>query len=154
MSTEDEDRTPGHRSDEVDVVPLRQERSWWAWILLLLGPVTWATHFLVVYLLVEAMCSEAATGPGTWLGALAPISATIVATIAASLVVLGGLAFTARRYRQAIAEAARRENEGATDTDHQLLRDRQVLFMGLLLAPLSLIAILVVGLPALWVPVC
>lgn len=173
MSPQEEERTTGHRSDEVDVVLLRQERSWWTWILLLLGPVTWATHFMVVYLLVEAWCSEVSPGAETWLGTPAPVSATIVSTAVAIVVILGGAAFTARRYRQAVAEV-RRGREHATDAtagggqggaqdceraasepiDQQLIRDRQVLFIGLLLGGLSVVAVLVVGLPALWVPTC
>lgn len=153
MSAREEDRTTGHRSDEVDVVPLRQERSWWAWLLLLLGPATWATHFMVVYLLVEAWCSPASPGPETWLGSPAPVSATVVATGVATVVILVGTAFTALRYRQAIAEAGRRHAD-ATDIDHQLIRDRQLLFVGLLLGGVSVLAVLVVGLPALWVPTC
>lgn len=153
MSPQEEGRTPGHRSEEVDVVPLRQQRSWWTWILLLLGPVTWATHFMVVYLLVEAWCSEISPGVETWLGTLAPVSATVVATVIATALILGGVAFTARRYRQALAEV-RRDHEDATDIDRQLIRDRQVLFIGLLLGGLSVVAVLVVGLPALWVPTC
>lgn len=153
MSPQEEDRTPGHRSDEVDVVPLRQGRSWWTWILLLLGPATWATHFMVVYLLVEAWCSAASPGTEAWLGTLAPVSATIVATVVATVFILGGAAFTAVRYRQALGEV-RREHEDATDIDEQPIRDRQNLFVGLLLDGLSVVAVLVVGLPALWVPTC
>lgn len=151
-----EDRTPGHRSEEVDVVALHTPRSWWTWILLLSGPVTWAAHFLGVYLAVEAWCSgaTATTGPlPTWLGAAAPVSVTLVATGVAAVVILAEFAFTALRYRHATREA-RREAEDATDIRNQLVRDRHLLFVGCLLSPLSLVAVLAVGLSALWVPTC
>lgn len=156
MSPQEEERTTGHRSDEVDVVPLRQQRSWWTWILLLLGPVTWATHFMVVYLVVEALCAPVATADGgipTWLGASAPVAVTLVATAVAAFVIVADLAFTARRYRQA-TRAAGREDQDATDTDSQLVRDRHMLLVGCLLSPLSLVAVFLVGLSALWVPTC
>lgn len=151
-----DDRTPGHRSDEVDVVALHTPRSWWTWILLLAGPVTWAVHFVGVYLVVEAWCSAATRANGAmpqWLGAAAPVSVTLVATGVAAAVIVADLTFTLLRYRQATREA-RREPEDATDTDDQLVRDRQLLFVGALLGPLSLIAVLAVGLSALWVPTC
>lgn len=149
-----EDRTPGHRSDEVDVAALHTPRSWWTWILLLAGPVTWALHFVGVYLTVEAWCSSATDGAlPTWLGTSAPVAVTLVATGVASAVILADLVFTTVRYRQATAETGR-EAEDATDIDDQLVRDRQLLFVGSLLGPLSLVAVLAVGLSALWVPTC
>lgn len=149
-----EDRTPGHRSDEVDVVALHTPRSWWTWILLLAGPVTWALHFMGVYLAVEAWCSIATDGPlPTWLGTSAPVAVTLVATGVASAGILADLVFTTVRYRQATAEAGRKA-EGATDIDDRLVRDRQLLLVGCLLSPVSLVAVLTVGLSALWVPTC
>lgn len=151
-----EDRTPGHRSEEVDVVALHTPRSWWTWILLLSGPVTWAAHFLAVYLVVEAWCSAATVSTGTmarWLGAAAPVSVTLVVTGVAVTVILAALAFTTLRHRQATREA-RREAVDATDIDDQLVRDRHLLFVGSLLSPLFLVAVLAVGLSALWVPTC
>lgn len=147
-----DDRTPGRRSDEVDVAALHTPRSWWTWILLLLGPVTWATHFMVVYLVVEAWCATEPTAP-TWLGFSAPVTVTLAATAAAVVVILAGTAFTALRHRQALART-RHEHEGATDVEEQPVRDRQMLFVGLLLGPLSVVAVLVVGLPALWIQTC
>ncbi len=108
---------------------------------------------MVVYLLVEAWCSPASPGTETWLGTLAPISATILATAVAAVFILAGAAFTAVRYRQALAQV-RRDHEDATDIEYQPVRDRQKLFVGLLLDGLSVVAVLVVGLPALWVPTC
>ena len=151
-----EGRTPGHRSDEVDVVPLHTPRSWWTWILLLTGPVTWATHFMVVYLFVDALCAAVTTADGgvpTWLGTSTPVAVTLVGTAIAAVVVIADLLFTARRFRQATREA-RREHQDATDIDSQLVRDRHILFVGCLLSALSLVSILLVGLSALWVPTC
>lgn len=150
---DDEDRTPGHRSDEVDVVPLHTPRSWWTWILLLLGPVTWAIHFMGVYLAVEAWCGAAMVEIPEFLGAAAPVSVTLLATGVATLVIAAGTAFTALRYRQARDERER-QHPGASDIDDQLVRDREMLLAGLLLGALSVIAVLIVGLSALWVPTC
>ncbi len=156
-SERSEDRTTGRRAEEVDVVPLHTPPSWWTWILLLTGPVTWAVHFLVVYLAVEAWCSSATAANGgslpTWLGASAPVSVTLAATAVAAAIIVVDLVFTARRYRQG-TRLARLEPEDATDTDDQLVRDRHLLLVGCLLSPLSLVAVLFVGLSALWVPTC
>lgn len=146
------DRTPGHRSDEVDVVPLHTPPSYWTWALLLQAPVLWVTHFIVVYLAVEWWCGVDPTAP-RWLGLAAPVTVTLVATAIAVLAIAAGTAFTARRHRQARA-ATRHEHEDATDLDDQLVRDRHLLFVGILLGPLSIAAVLAVGVPALWLPTC
>lgn len=148
-----DDRMPGRRSDEVDVVGLHTPSSWRTWVLLLLGPVVWATHFMGVYLVVEAWCSAATDSLPTWLGASAPVAVTLVATVLALVVIGTGTAFTARRLRQSRVGAAL-VPEGATDVDEHLVRDRPLLYAGLLLGPLSAITVLVVGLPALWVQTC
>lgn len=156
-----DDRTPGRRSDEVDVVALHTPRSWWTWVLLLQGPVTWATHFMLVYLSVESWCAETyysiddslSSELPTWFGFDAPVAVTLGATVLATASILTFVAFTAVRYRQATAEY-RREHQDATDIDDQLVRDRQILFTGLLLGPLSAVAVLVVGVPALWLQTC
>ncbi len=156
MSEDRTDRTTGRRAEEVDVVALHTPPSWRTWILLLTGPVTWATHFMVVYLVVEALCATVTTADGgipTWLGASTPVAVTLAVTAVAAAVIIADLIFTARRYRQA-TRAADRQDEDAADIDSQLVRDRHMLFVGCLLSPLSLVAVLLVGLSALWVPTC
>lgn len=152
MSDGTEDRTPGHRSDEVDVVPLHTPRSWLTWILLLVGPVTWALHFLTVYVVAEAWCSTTAAPP-TWLGLSAPVTVTLAVTAFALLQLAVGISFTARRYRRARIDAERAPVDAAT-IDDQFVRDRDLLLTGLLLGPLSAVAVLVVGVPAIWLSPC
>ncbi|MGH9133604.1 MAG: hypothetical protein ACRDZZ_06685 [Ilumatobacteraceae bacterium] len=104
------------------------------WMLLLAGPVTWTSHFWLVYVLAETVCgpnvdSRPASGP------TALNYAVLVATVlgAGLLVVVARYAYTLWR------SEAERDRAG----DQQFLAGA-----GAVLAGVFLIAILFVGLPA------
>ena len=102
------------------------------WIPFLGGPVTWITHFMVVYLVAEAGC----TGDGRGLEVFdppVPAAVTLGATAVACLVCLAFAAWSYRRWRAADGGPA-----AATMN-----------FAGFLLALFSFVAVLFVGLPAL-----
>jgi len=104
---------------------------WKSWpVLLLAGPVIWISHFWVVYLWAEAACDR------PW------DSAVVVVTVAATLVAIGAIV--------GFGIKASRSYTAADDGDH-----RRLLYLyGVLLAGLSVVATLFVGLPALFLDPC
>jgi hypothetical protein len=118
------------------------------WVAFLGGPVTWITHFMVVYLIAEAGC----TGDGPGLDAFdppVPTTATLAATAAAALACLGFARWGYRRWqesRQGAAADDARELSGRFDD-----RDRggSLAFAGFALSLFAFVAVLFVGLPAL-----
>ena len=114
------------------------------WVVLLAGPVIWATHFLVVYLVAEAGCN----GVGDGLERLGPPVPSIVTGVATVVAVAACLAVGIWAWNRT---AGRPTGVAATDpaaTDrHQALAR-----IGGLLAGLSTIAIVFVGAMAVWLP--
>ncbi|MCA1735581.1 MAG: hypothetical protein LC739_05555, partial [Actinobacteria bacterium] len=100
---------------------------WKSWpVLLLAGPVIWISHFWVVYLWAEAACVP------PWDSAVEFV--TVAATVVAIGAILGFGISASRSYTAA-----------DDDGDH-----RRLLYLyGVLLAGLSVVATLFVGLPAL-----
>ena len=124
-------------------VPPKGRSSIWIWATVLVGPVTWITHFMVVYLAAEVICTQG-TGrqpliSSTALGALI-LGATAVALAVVSL----GAVLTWRRGTRRAGVG-----EGGEGTDGAPLR-----FAGLLLSIGSVMAILFVGLPVIWLRPC
>lgn len=119
-----------------------------SWVVFLGGPVIWITHFMVVYLVVEAGCS----GDGPGLDAFdppVPSGVTLGATAVAALVCLAFAAWSYRRWR-AVTEG--RTPEDADDVPgpvHDGDRGATINFAGLLLSLFSFVAVLFVGLPAM-----
>lgn len=109
----------------------RRPRFWRSWpVFLLAGPVIWISHFFVVYLFAEAACTGAA--------ASAVRAVTLVGTaIAVAAILVMGL-----RTRRAFTDIS------ACDSL------RQLYFLGQLLAGLSVVAVLFVGLPATFLQPC
>jgi hypothetical protein len=106
--------------------------------LLLAGPVIGVVHFAVVYLVTEAGCS----GDGPGLRALdppVPTRVTVLATVLAALACAAVAGWTYRRGRSG---------------DDGLVDRRPLAFVGFLLALLSLVTVLMVGLPALVLDAC
>ena len=144
----DGSRTAGEGTPfAVDVSGDRRAR--WALAMFVAGPLIWSAHFLLVYLIVEAGCSG--DGPGLRLfDPPVPKVVTLAATAAAAGAALACAGWSYRRWRAS-------EHEPAADeaSDHQD-RDRggTLAFAGCLLSLLSVMTILAVGLPALFVSSC
>ena len=135
----------------VDVSRDRRARS--IWVALLAGPIIWFAHFMVVYLAVEAGC----TGDGPGLSVFdppVPTVLTVAATVVAAIACLWSAVWALRRWR------ARDDRSGAAMTDDLSAdleygdRNGLLSFVGFLLSSLSVVAILMVGLPALVLPAC
>ena len=134
------DRQPGRKSDEVDAVELPPGSGAAAtWALILAGPMTWFAHFMVVYLLVEALCTGA-TGR-TLLGRPLATVLTLAATAVALVAVVAATRWAYRRWS--------RDRDETAGTG-----DRALSFAALTLGGLFTVAILYTGLPALWLPPC
>ena len=131
----------------------RDRRARFALAMFVAGPVIWSTHFLLVYLVVEAGCSG--DGPGLVLfDPPVPKVVTLAATAVAAVAALGCAMWWYRRWRPS-------EQEPAVDHAGDLaggLTDRHrggtLAFAGFLLSLLSVLTILAVGLPALVLPSC
>lgn len=118
------------------------------WVVFLGGPLTWLTHFMVVYLVVEAGCSGA--GPGLSLfGPPVPAAVTLAATAVATLACLGFAAWAFRWWRASREGPAADEAAELSGGYQERNRGGSLAFAGLLLSLLSVVAVLFVGLPAL-----
>lgn len=103
------------------------------WAALLSGPVVWISHFMVVYLLVEAACGRA---PIVDLEPRTIAGLVLATTGGASLTCAAGAWWAWRRYQ------ARDGFEASLG------------LAGVLLAVGSLASVLAVGLPAAWLQPC
>lgn len=126
----------------VDASADRRARG--VWVMLIGGPVIWFAHFMVVYLVAEAACSG--DDPGMEL--LASPVLEIVVTAATVAAVLGCILLI-RRGRSG-GGGFRKVRGGRGDGDENF----SAIHSGVLLAGLSLIAILFVAFPALVLPPC
>lgn len=104
------------------------------WAVAVGGPAVWMTHFMVVYLAGEASCVSRATNEWTFVGADALVALTVVATVIAALACVA-LAIVAHRRMEATA----RETVDFA-------------FLGFLLSIGSVIGVVTVGAPALFLP--
>jgi hypothetical protein len=105
---------------------------------LLAGPVIGSLYFGVVYLVTEAGCS----GDGAGLDAFAPPVPTVVtlaATLVAALACAAAAGWAYRRWRSA---------------DNGLVDRQPLAFVGFLLSLLTLVTVLMLGLPALVLDAC
>lgn len=124
-----------------------------AMALFLAGPVVWFTHFVVVYLVAEAGC----TGSGPGLEVFAPPVPAVVAVVATVVAVVACLAVAWWEWRRWRVGAARTPREGALEQPEGMGDDRRggpLALTGLLLALLSAVAVVFVGLPAVVLPGC
>ena len=133
---------PGGTPVPVDITRDLESRP--TWLVLLGGPVIWAVHFIVVYLVAEAGC----TGSGPGLEAFdppVPATTTLVATVLAVVGCLGVGLWGWRRSR-GLPEGVAADEPAARE------RHRVLSLAGVLLAGLSLLAVLFVAAPAVWLP--
>ena len=119
----------------------------------LAGPVIWSVHFMVVYLVVEAGCTG--DGPGLRLfDPPVPKVVTLAVTAAAAVAALACAGWSYRRWQASgsvpAADEAGDLAGGLPDRD----RGGTLAFAGFLLSLLSVVTILLVGLPALVLPSC
>ena len=117
----------------------------------LAGPVIWATHFMLVYIVAEAGCTG--DGPGLrLLNPPVPAVVTLVATAVAALACLGCAWWGYLRWR------ADRRHSGADEPGQGSSRDAELNgllgFAGFGLSLLFFVSVLMVGLPALILSPC
>jgi hypothetical protein len=112
--------------------------------LLTAAPIIWSVHFMVVYLAVEAGC----TGDGPGLDRFDPPVPTVVTLVGTAVAALAcvGTAVWAYRLWQA--------NRSGGQAHAQQGQLASLAFAGFLLSLLGIIAVLLVGLPALILPAC
>lgn len=117
---------PGEKVEE----PPRARSTIRLWVQLLIGPVLWISHFMAVYLFAEAACvareSDELPVPGS--GAIGPV--VVVVTVIAAMITAAAAAWTLRAAKRSHGDAA------------------VMAWAGTLLAAMSVVAILAVGLPA------
>jgi hypothetical protein len=130
----------------VDVAPSTGTRVTIA--LLVAGPVIWSVHFMLVYIVVEAGC----TGDGPGLRLLDPPVPTVVTLVTTAIAALACLACAGWGYRRwrAGQQAPAAEASGLEPID----RRGSLAFAGFLLSLLGVVEVLLVGLPALFLPAC
>jgi hypothetical protein len=132
----------------VDVSADRRARI--ALVVLLGGPVLAISHFMLVYLVAEAGCMGGGTGLRLF-DPPVPDVVTLVATSVAAVACLGFARWSFIRWRE------RRREPGQPDSTADLLapdRGGELSFAGLLLSALSLVTVLLVGVPAIFLPAC
>ena len=135
--TPDPGPSPGIGAQERHVEQPPTDRSTiLLWVLLLAGPVLWFSHFMVVYLVAEAVCAAAENGE-PWFPGEGVLTAVIVVTTVVFAVACAAAGLAA--WRRARGD----------DTDLAVFS-----WAGALLAAGSLIAVLAVGLPALALGPC
>ena len=139
--------TAGESVDEPNAAAPVSER--WHFVkltsLFLAGPVIWATHFMAVYLLGEALCVAGVHAPLFGLPALSTL--TLIATIVAVAVSVFTTRWAYQRWR---ASEVGWDESGARARAASAGRDQegQLALAGFLLGVLFAIAIAFVGVPA------
>jgi hypothetical protein len=145
----DEHRDPRGARTSVSGTPMpvdvsHDRRARGTWVVFVGGPIVWFTHFMVVYLAAEAGCTG--DGPGLqWFDPPATSFVILAATTAAAIASLGLGVSAHRRWRGSNNTSAR----GTEHHDHEESHgERSMAFVGLLLATLSFVTIVAVGMPA------
>lgn len=121
--------------------------------MLVAGPTVWFGHFMLVYLVAEAGCTGGGPGMAVF-DPPVPAVTTLVATAVAAAACLWVAWWHHRRWRHGRRIGALDTPGGppaGTDDDPD---ERPLSFVGLLLGLVSLVAVLFVGLPALWLTGC
>lgn len=120
--------------------------------LFLAGPVVWFAHFMFVYVVAEAGC----TGEGTGLRLLDPPVPTVVTLVATAVATVACAVIAWWEYQRWQADrrplAAEHADVVPESDDPQI--GGALAFTGFLLAVVSLLSVLFVGLPAAVLPAC
>ncbi|HEX6255676.1 MAG TPA: hypothetical protein VFZ70_07660 [Euzebyales bacterium] len=116
------------------------------------GPVVWFAHFIVVYVVAEAGC----TGGGTGLRLFDPPVPTVVTLVATAVATVACAAVAWWEFQRWQADRHPMPADHADDVPES--DDPEIggalAFAGFLLAVVSLLSVLFVGLPALVLPPC
>lgn len=116
------------------------------------GPVVWFAHFMFVYVVAEAGC----TGAGTGLRLLDPPVPTVVTLAATAVATVACAVIAWWEYQRWQADRRPLPADHADDVPES--EDPQIggalAFTGFLLAVVSLLSVLFVGLPAAVLPAC
>jgi hypothetical protein len=134
MSEPTDGRLTGGDGTPVAVDVSRDRPARIIWVAFLGGPITWITHFMLVYLVAETGCSGGGRGFELF-DPPVPAATTLAATVLAVLACAGFAVWCYRRWR------AGGDAPGAADGT--------MAFIGFLLALFSAVAVVFVGLPAL-----
>jgi uncharacterized membrane protein YbhN (UPF0104 family) len=116
------------------------------------GPVVWFAHFIVVYIVAEAGC----TGEGTGLRLFdppVPTVVTLVATAVATLACAAVARWEHQRWQAGRRPMAAEHHDEVPESDDPQIGGA-LAFTGFLLAVVSLLSVLFVGLPAAVLPPC
>lgn len=124
------------------------------WVLFLAGPVIWSLHFVSVYVVAEAVCAT-----GGFDARVVGLRVLSFITVAATLIAVAAIAFFAahawRRWRDghvASGTGAPRDEPGPAD---EVGHNETVLALGgVLLGAVFFVAVLFVGVPALFLQSC
>lgn len=118
---------------------------------IVLGPIVWSAHFVLVYVYNAIACAKRFAGT-EWMG-LPLVPLVVIGLTVLALAMIGGLAWLAWiRFRE-VRHAAHLVHE--KDIEESVpARQRFMASSALLLCGISAVAVLMVGLPALWVPPC
>lgn len=117
---------------------------------LIVGPMVWAVHFLVVYVIIAIACAKGAFYAQVYGIGVVPLIVIVVTVIAVGLIV-HGIVVAMRRWRGSLGE---RRVMPPHDQSNKDSRRRFMAYAGLLLCGLALIATLWVALPVLFMHSC
>lgn len=131
----------------------REEHGGSPWPTVLVGPVIWISHFMLVYLVAEAFCEVGASGP-RMLG----LPVVSVVTVAATLIAVAVIGVAAVRAWLRLGPEGPDGDEPPVEQRSGMGRlrgrDHPLVFTGLLLDVLSIMAVLFVGVPAIVLQPC
>lgn len=148
-----DERLQGRKADEVDAVDLPEApSSRTTWVLFLAGPTIWFAHFMLVYLVAEAVCVGGRPDRELW-GMPLVSTVTLIATVIAVAAIAAFAVAAYRRWRQdeALVDHQADEEEWRISAAG---RDRGLAFAGFALGVLFVVAVLYTGAPALWLTPC
>jgi heme/copper-type cytochrome/quinol oxidase subunit 2 len=134
-------------------VPARSENgSRMIWIQLLAGPVIWSVHFILVYMLTEAICRVA--GQGFRLAGIHGL--TLIVIVLTVLALVATVLFAVRSYRswRGLSRNHRLKDELQESSNWFVGPEEFMYFSGFLLSVLFAVTILMVGIPALFLQPC
>ena len=136
-----------------NVAPARSENgSRMIWVQLLAGPVIWSVHFILSYMVVEAICRV--TGPDFRLGGIHGV--TLIVIVLTVLALIATVLFALRSYRswRGFSRNRRLKDELREKSSWFVGPEEFMYFSGFLLSVLFSATILMVGIPALFLQPC